>query len=125
MQTTILTTSSVKAGDSLILLLDDNGHIPERVFSKEEGAFIKKELKAERKTIIINQYDRLVIVFQPDYKKDSTRLREACRKAGDSVLGNINKHKLNRIVIQDLAGNAEMTVVVAKGLALGKYKIHN
>ncbi|MBL0256724.1 MAG: leucyl aminopeptidase [Bacteroidetes bacterium] len=122
MQTTILTTPSARATDSLILLLDDNGNIPERVFSKEEGAFIKKELKAERKTIIINQYDRLVIVFQPDYKKDSTRLREACRKAGDSFLGNINKHKLNRIVIQDLAGNAETTLAVAEGLALGNYQ---
>ena len=122
MQTTILTTSSVKAGDSLILLLDDNGNIPSGILSKEEADFVKKELKAERKTIIINQYKRLVILFQPDYKKDSTRLLEACRKAGDSFLGSINKQKLSRVVIHDLAGNSATTLAVAEGMALGNYQ---
>lgn len=122
MQTTISTTSTVRAGDSLILLLDDNGTLPSGVFSKEEADFVKKELKAERKTIVINQYKRIVIVYQPDYKKDSTRLLEACRKAGDSFLSGINKHKLSKVVIQDLAGNSATTLAVAEGMALGNYQ---
>jgi leucyl aminopeptidase len=122
MQTTIRGTSAYKAADSLILLLDDEGNIPSRLLSKEEADFCKKELKAGRKTITINQYKRLIILHQPDYKKDTVKLLEACRKAGDSFLGAINKQKLKRVVIVDLAAKAANTLALAEGMALGNYQ---
>ena len=56
MQTTIRLTPSYKSVDSIILLLDDKGTLPKGTFTPQEVTYISRELKAERKTIIINQY---------------------------------------------------------------------
>ena len=122
MQTTIGLTPSFKTVDSIILLLDDKGTIPSGLFSPAESDFIKKELKTERKTIVINQYKRLIAIHQPAYKKDLNALREACRKAGDGFLGGLNKAKAKRVVVADMAGNHDTALAVAEGLALGNYQ---
>lgn len=122
MQTAIRLRPSFKTSDSLILLLDDKGNLPKGVFSPQELNYIKKELKADKKSIVINQYKRIVGLFQPDQDKDLNKLLEKCRKAGDGFLSSINKHKLQSIVIVDLAGNPELALAIAEGVALSNYQ---
>ena len=122
MQTTIRLTPSFKANDSLILLVDDKGTLPKGVFSKPEMSFIKKELNADKKNIVINQYKRLVAIFQPEKSKDINKLLEKCRKTGDGILSTINKHKIGKIIIVDLINQPEFALAIAEGLALGNYQ---
>ena len=84
MQTTIQLTPSYKTADSIILLLDDKGSVPSGLFSTTESEFIKNELKADKKSIVINQYKRLICIYQPDYSKDTDSLLELCRRIGDN-----------------------------------------
>ena len=122
MQTTIRLTPSFKTNDSLILLVDDKGTLPKGVFSKPEMSFIKKELNADKKNIVINQYKRLVAIFQPEKSKDINKHLEKCRKTGDGILSTINKHKIGKIIIVDLINQPEFALAIAEGLALGNYQ---
>ena len=122
MQTTIRMAPSYKANDSLVLLIDDKGTIPKRVFSAQEVDFLGKQLKDDKKSITINQYKRHVFLFQPDKGNDSNKTLEKSRKAGDNFLSTINKHKLERIVIVDEIGKPEIALAVAEGMALGNYQ---
>src|SRR5438552_14606268 len=101
MQTTIRLRPSFKANESLILLIDDKVNFPRGVFSPNEIAYIRQELKDDKKTLVINQFKRIVAVHQVDVKTDRIKLLEKCRKAGDNLLSSINKHKIKKIVIND------------------------
>ena len=122
MQTTIRLTPTFKTADSIILLLDDKGTLPAGLFSPAESDFIKKELKADRKNMVINQYKRLIAIYKPDYSKNINALKELCRKAGDGFLAALNKAKADRVVIADMENNHDVALAVAEGLALGNYQ---
>ena len=122
MQTTIRLRPSYKASDSLILLIDDKGKLPKGVFSPQEANYIRKELNADKKSIVINQYKRIVGIFQPEKNNDLNKLLEKCRKAGDNFLSSVNKHKLQNITIVDLAEKPELVLAIAEGMALSNYQ---
>jgi leucyl aminopeptidase len=122
MQTTIRLVSTYKKADSLILLLDDKGSFPKNIFSAAESEYISKELKADKKTIIINKYDRLIALYLPEYKKDEARQLEQCRRAGDALAGALNRQKLEQAVVVDLAEKPELALAIAEGMALGNYQ---
>jgi len=121
MQTAIRLSNAYKATDSLLLLINDKASLPKDLFNSDEEAFIRKELKADRKSIIINQYKRIVGVYQVDTKKDTNEQLEKCRRAGDQFQGVANKHKLTTMFIVDQAG-PEFALAVAEGMALGNYQ---
>ncbi len=122
MQTTIRTTKAYGSSDSLILILDAKKTLPQKLFSSAETEFIKKELKADRNTVMINQYRRTILIYVPDFSKDESQILEQCRKAGEGFLAQINKFKLMRIVIVDLAQRSELALAMAEGMALGNYQ---
>ena len=76
MHTTIKLATSYKPADSLVLLIDDKGTLPKGMFSEKETQFIAKELKADKKSIVINQYDRLIAIYKPDKKSEINKLIE-------------------------------------------------
>ncbi len=122
MQTTIHSSKSYLSSDSLILLLADTKGIPSKLFSKEETEFIKREVKANHKTVIINQYRRTVFLFFPDFSKKESILLEKCRQGAEGFLAQINKLKLKRIILVDASGRSDLALAMAEGLALGNYQ---
>ena len=122
MQTTIRLAPSYKSNESLVLLIDDKGGYPKKIFSAQETDFINKQLKEDKKTVIINQYKRMIFIFRPDKKDDLNKSLEKCRKAGDLFLATINKQKLESITIVDDAGKSEHALALAEGMALGNYQ---
>jgi leucyl aminopeptidase len=122
MHTTIKLVTSYKPADSLVLLIDDKGTLPKGVFSEKEAQFIAKEIKADKKSIVINQYDRLVAIYRPDKKNDINKLQENCRKAGDVFLASINRHKLEKVIIVNNFGKPEAALAMAEGMALSNYQ---
>ncbi len=122
MQTTIRLIKSYKATDSLILLIDDKASLPKGVFSNQETDFIRKELKADKKSIVINQFKRLVMIYQADSKKDLNKALEKSRKAGESFLSSLNRAKIKEVTIVDTADQSEIALGLAEGMALGNYQ---
>jgi leucyl aminopeptidase len=122
MQTAIRPVSSYKTSDSLILLIDDKARFPKGIFSKAEITYVNKELKADKKSIAVNQFKRLVLIHQYDKKAELPNALEKCRKAGDSFLASINRHKVQRVVIVDTIDQPELTLAIAEGIALGNYQ---
>ncbi len=122
MHTTIKLVTSYKPADSLVLLIDDKGTLPKGVFSEKEAQFIAKEIKADKKSIVINQYDRLVAIYRPDKKNDINKLQENCRKAGDVFLASINRHKLEKVILVNNFGKPEAALAMAEGMALSNYQ---
>jgi leucyl aminopeptidase len=122
MQTTIRLVPSFKSNDSLILLVDDKGNLPKKIFSAQESAFIRKELKDEKRVITINQYKRIVSLYQPDKKNDANSQLEKARKAGDGFLAGINRNKIGKTVIVDTINKPELALAIAEGLALSNYQ---
>jgi leucyl aminopeptidase len=111
-----------KSSDSIILLIDDKTVLPKGIFSSQENEYISKELKSDKKTVIINQYKRIVGILKIDTDKDLIKKLEKCRKAGDGFLSSVNKHKLERVVLVDLANQNELILALAEGMALGNYQ---
>jgi leucyl aminopeptidase len=122
MQTTIRPVSRFTAKDPVVLLVNDKLTLPGGLFSKKEEEYVRSEFKAERKNVLINQYDRIIAIFQPDGKKELYKQMEAARKAGDGILASLNKHKYNNVVIVDHAGNPDVALAMAEGMALGNYQ---
>jgi leucyl aminopeptidase len=122
MQTTIRLAPTYKSGDSLILLIDDKGTLPARLFTPEETTFIKHEIKADKRTMTINQYKRIICIYRLENKNDLNSQLEKCRRTGDGFAGVINRHKIQRVVIVDSVGRPEHTLAVAEGMALGNYQ---
>lgn len=122
MQTTIRPVSRFTVTDPLVLLVNDKLTLPKGVFSKKEEDYIRSEFKAERKNVVINQFARMITIYQNDVKKDRIKQLEAARKAGDAVLGTFNRHKYNQAVIVDHSGDGEIALAVAEGMALGNYQ---
>jgi leucyl aminopeptidase len=121
MQTTIRLEKSYKDSDNLILLIDDKAALPRDIFNEQETEFIRKELKSDKKSISINQFKRLVLVFQTDVK-DLNKTLEKTRKAGDTFLSTINKHKVQKVIVVDTMNRPEIALAMAEGLALGNYQ---
>lgn len=122
MHTSIRLSRTYGPSDSLILITDKTSGFPTGILSKEETEYVKQELAADRNNIIINQYRRLVVVHQLNPKKSGAALLEVCRKAGDAILANVNRHKKKSAVIVDVAGHGPATLAVAEGMALGNYQ---
>ena len=122
MHTSIRLTGTYRATDSLILLLDDKSGLPTGLLSADEQAYVQHELKADRNNVVINQYRRLIAVHRLDKKKNGAALLEACRRAGDALLGAFNRQKKERVVLVDVAGHGDTALALAEGMALGNYQ---
>ena len=122
MHTSIRLTGTYRATDSLILLLDDKSGLPTGLLSADEQAYVQHELKADRNNVVINQYRRLIAVHRLDKKKTGAALLEACRRAGDALLGAFNRQKKERVVLVDVAGHGDTALALAEGMALGNYQ---
>jgi leucyl aminopeptidase len=122
MQTSILTCSTYKASDSLLILTGSPKDLPQKIFTKKETDYISKEIKSGRTSIVVNQYDRVICIFKADTSVHKDLLLEQCRKAGDGFLPVLNKAGIKRVVLVDTSGDKQLILAVAEGMALGNYQ---
>lgn len=88
--------------------------------TKEETAYVKEKIKADEKTIILQNLDRLIFVvldsgLDADYKN-----LEKYRHAGNAICAKLNKEKAKTVFIN---GNDKAGILsVAEGIALSNYQ---
>ena len=114
--------SATRKDDHLVILADNDKNIPSDLFSREELSFLKKERKAERKQIIINQYKRLVIVQMTEGgSSPSYQQIEAARKNGSGIAARINGVKGEQVNITGTVAPA-LLLAFTEGLILSNYQ---
>jgi len=110
--------SKIGAKDNVVYLIASDKDLSVKDFSKEELTYIKKEIKAEQKTIEINRLTNSIFVVvltkDNDYKAD-----EKTRLAAASLLNTLNAKKTKAItVVSELA----ITAAFIEGMALINYQ---
>lgn len=108
--------------DGHILLLFKNEDFSSSFFTKEEVAYIKSELKAEKKFIVVNQYKRMVYLqkINNDKKSQGYQLEQA-RKSGASLFTRLQANKYEQIIVSSSLP-ANITLAFAEGIVLGGYQ---
>ena len=91
--------------------------------SSGELEFCTKSIgKNDKKSLTINQYNRLVFIRVLDDKNDLIQNKEVARKAGNDLLDELAKHDLKEITIAHVRDEAELILAFAEGMALGNYR---
>lgn len=122
MNTTIRKTASIGKSAHLAIFTTQETGFDTSLFSKTELAFIRSEFKSKKRSVVINQYKRLVLLHWVDCKdKESYRNQEQIRRAGDLLTGTINKMKLERVTVISNEP-AENTLSLLEGMALSNYQ---
>jgi leucyl aminopeptidase len=120
--TAIKHNESFSAKDNVILVGTAKTDFSKYGLAPAELAYVKKQITAEEHIINVNQYERRVVVYIEDKKKEGFQTLEACRKAGNKVCGIMNVAKAESATILDLTGNTENIMAFAEGMALGNYQ---
>ena len=120
--TTIKSTQSLTSKDNLILIGTAKSDFSKHGLTKTESDFVSKQIKAEEHTININQYERRILIYIAEDKKNENLTLEAFRKAGNRACGVFNAAKAEQATLVDLIGNSAQTLAFAEGMALGNYQ---
>ncbi len=122
MQITLKRLSAPRKEDHLLLLVNDEENIPSKLFSKPEWTFIKGELKADRKFIIINQYNRIVYLQKTEDGDKALYVRlENARKAGSAFFQRCQTAKHESVTLVS-ERDPEMALAFAEGVVLSGYQ---
>ncbi|MDD5508250.1 MAG: leucyl aminopeptidase family protein [Bacteroidales bacterium] len=108
---------------SIILLLEDIEKLPAGRLTSEEYAYVagQKE-KLDKDLVILNRYDRLVVVQFIKKETYGPKRLENCRIAGDKIGALLNDHKIKEVVVDDIEGRPNEVLALAEGMELGNYQ---
>lgn len=91
--------------------------------TKAEFDFAKNEFeKKDKKTVLINQLKRMVILQLLEKKEKEYLTLESCRKAGDKISLLLNENKIESVVIVNAVNDGKAILSLAEGMALGNYQ---
>lgn len=109
--------SKIGAKDNVAYLIHSEKDLNSKDFSKEELAFIKKQIKAEEKEITLNRFQSYAFVILLD-KGDDYTIIEKARIAGSNLLSKLNAIKATNITV---LGNGK-AIPFAEGMAYANYQ---
>lgn len=122
MNTTIKLCTAYSKNEAQVLLLNNVKQLPVQLFSKDEYAYILTEMNEDKKSLMINQFKRIIFIHVFPQTTNQNLFLEKCRKEGDRLLTSLNRHKIKQLVLVDLTGNKEGVLAIAEGMALGNYQ---
>lgn len=93
-----------------------------KILSKEEADYIKKANADKQSVILLNQYDKLVIIVIAEQKSSESDFAEALRTVGAEVQAICNKYKLKELNINNLSEYNTASYSLAEGIALTNYR---
>ena len=121
--TTISKKSSPIAKDSLVIICKSFKPNATYALSKEQNDYILNDIKKnDKKAVTINALDRTVSVVLVDEAKNHYTNLELIRKHGGSLSDAINADKRTAICVVNELVNADYSLALAEGLALGNYQ---
>lgn len=122
MQISLKRPSSARKDVHIVVLFEQEKDLPSGLFSKTEWAWVRAELKAERRFFSINQYNRTIFLQQislngkPEYKN-----KEAARKLGNSILSSLQAIRATEVCLQSTVDHS-LALAWCEGALLGSYQ---
>lgn len=114
-------TRKSAVADTAILIVS-NSDLARLDLSDVEQKYVKKERRGKKEIIEVNKFkNRTYIIFGSTKGSQNSRI-ESYRKAGNNTLIQLNKAKINRIVIDASITNKEETFAFLEGMVLGNYQ---
>jgi len=121
--TSIKKSGKLQPSEHVVFLCNKKTSLTSTGLTEKEIAFAKTQLdKNEKQNVVINQFNRVVIIQTAESKKQKYLTNENWRKAGANLVGGCNEFKISQITIVDLLNDAEITLAFSEGLALGNYQ---
>lgn len=122
MQITLKRLSAPRKEGHQLILFRDKQEVPSSLFSKSEQAWVKEELKADRKFIAVNKYSRMVYLqWVNDADKSLASRLENARKAGAAFFSRCQTAKHEVITVTGDVDSA-LLLAFAEGFLLGSYQ---
>jgi leucyl aminopeptidase len=107
-------------------LLENKEQLPAKRLTGEEYDYVTEQKeKLEKDLVVLNRYNRLIVVQFIKKETSWPRRWENCRIAGDKIGALLNDHKIKEVIIHDIEGNGEETLALAEGMELGNYQFLN
>ncbi|MEI6455902.1 MAG: leucyl aminopeptidase family protein [bacterium] len=123
MHPTISLTSKSQQVDNLVLIMAGNNSFPAGLFSKPEKSYIlQQQTKHSKELISFNRLDYNIYVYFLKDTPDHFNRIEECRKSGDKIASCLNELRFRKVILYDVSDNAEETLALAEGMALGCYQ---
>ena len=121
--TSIKKSGKLQLSEHAVFLCNKKTNLSSTGLTEKEIAFAKTQLdKNEKQSVVINQFNRVVIVQTAESKKQKYLTAENWRKAGANLVAVCNEFKISQIAVIDLLNDSETTLAFAEGLALGNYQ---
>ncbi len=115
--------NKLREHESILLFLDDPGAIPAGLLTEEEKAYVTDQrTKNEKDSVVLNRYDRMIIVQFGGKDKAEYQRMEFCRKEGDKIQQLLNDNKIRQVILYDCQDKPVETLALAEGMALGNYQ---
>jgi len=119
----ILKSGKIGKGKDLVIISHKDANYKKYGFSNKELDYLKKQVKNKSEQILINQYNRIVIILIVDAKaKKDFQILEQLRKSASLTHTLIKKNKSKLIAISHASDNTEELMAFAEGLALSNYQ---
>ncbi|QNF35023.1 leucyl aminopeptidase [Adhaeribacter swui] len=107
--------------NNLVLIVNAAADLPSADFSAEELDFLKNQVEAKQKLIVINRYTYRIYVVVTVPKPAFSAYHEELRKAGFHLQKLVQTDKVPEIYLHDLTGS-KASLYLAEGLFLSNYQ---
>src|SRR5258705_11048427 len=97
----ITLTNKIGRNDHLVFITEKDTDWSKIEQPEENIDIIKSQIKKDIRQIVIPSPTRMIFISVIDKKDNKYQTDELIRKAGNKMLGSINKHKITAVTIQN------------------------
>lgn len=117
----ILLGKKINNATNLVVFTHDKKKVNRALLSDHEADYVLKQFEKGDKLVVINQYNRLLLVQWIEKEGSKAKINERCRQAGDAVVAILNKAKAEEVMLYDEKSDNEL-MAFAEGMDLGNYQ---
>ncbi len=107
---------------SRVFIIDDSSDWNTLPLSDQHISYIGKCVDQKQHLITFNEFGIITIILFLSKEEEYYQTTEKCRQQGMSVIGTLNQHQIEEVVIHNLSNLSTASVLLAEGMSLGAYQ---
>ena len=115
---------ALKNEQHLSLIIRDAAEAAEYCRSDAEQQYVEKKISDKNSLIILNHYERMLLLVVVPKEKEGAQLREFYRRKGFELAGIARKEKMDKLQLGGSTGDAQALLDLAEGLLLSLYEFN-